>query len=319
MPSGVSIRCSARALSRKDTLPILSTAFPERAEICVHLRQMPELPEVETACRTLSAALKGKRIKTAEFPIDSIVQKKLPEGALVSAVEGATVVEVHRRGKYWWIELDRSLWLFGHLGMAGWIRELGKESIRLREHGNAPWEDAEGNVRFMKMRLTAEDGRQVVMSDGRRLSRLWLAEGPHASKNVAALGADVLDHPWDPAKLHAVLSKRQAPIKALLLDQALFAGVGTWIADEALYQARIRPSRAAATLTKAEVAKMLKVLAEIVELAVEAGADSSKYPASWLFSHRWGGKKGVEEIEGKPIRREQIGGRTTAWVPDLQK
>jgi formamidopyrimidine-DNA glycosylase len=280
---------------------------------------MPELPEVETARRTMSAALKGKRIRTAEFPPDSIVHSKLPPGALLAAVEGATVIDVHRKGKYWWLELDRRPWLFGHLGMAGWVRELGKESIRLREHGNAPWEDADGNVRFMKMRLTAEDGRAVVMSDGRRLARLWLAESPEASKNVAALGADVLDHPWKPEALHAVLSKRQAPIKALLLDQKLFAGVGNWIADEALYQAGIRPSRAAATLSKSEIAKMLKVLGEIVELAVDAGANSNKYPDAWLFKHRWGGKRGVDEIEGKPIRREPIGGRTTAWVPDLQK
>jgi formamidopyrimidine-DNA glycosylase len=280
---------------------------------------MPELPEVETARRTLSAALKGKRIKIAEFPPDSIVHSKLPPGALQDAVEGARVLGVHRKGKYWWIELDRRPWLFGHLGMAGWIRELGKESIRLREHGNAPWEDADGNVRFMKMRLTAEDGRAVVMSDGRRLARLWLAESPEASKNVAALGADVLDHPWKVEDLQAVLGKRQAPIKALLLDQKLFAGVGNWIADEALFQAGIQPARAGSTLSKAEISKMLKVLGEIVELAVDAGANSDKYPDSWLFKHRWGGKRGVDEIQGSPIKREQIGGRTTAWVPDRQK
>ena len=280
---------------------------------------MPELPEVETVRRTLAAALKGKTISRAEFPADSIVQCKLPDGALLQAVEGARVLDVHRKGKYWWIEFDRRPWLFGHLGMAGWIREIGKDSIRLREHGNAPWEDAEGNVRFMKMRLVADDGREVVMTDGRRLARLWLAAGPAASKNVAALGADVLDHPWKPADLHKVLSKRQAPIKALLLDQSLFAGVGNWIADEALYQAGIKPARAASTLTIKEISKMLKVLGEIVEFAVAVGADSSKYPSSWLFQHRWGGKRGVDEIEGAPIRRETIGGRTTAWVPDRQK
>lgn len=279
---------------------------------------MPELPEVETARRTLAAALKGKVIRLAEFPEDSIVQCKLPPGVLSGAVQGARVLDVHRRGKYWWIELDRSPWLFGHLGMAGWIREIGKQSIRLREHGNAPWEDEQGNVRFLKMRLVAEDGREVVMSDGRRLARLWLAEGPHASKNVAALGHDVVDDPWTVKELHKVLAKRQAPIKALLLDQSLFAGVGNWIADEALYQAGIRPSRAASTLKPKEIERLLAVLAEIVLTAVECGADSSKYPATWLFMHRWGGNRGVEEIDGHPIRREPIGGRTTAWVPDRQ-
>lgn len=280
---------------------------------------MPELPEVETARRTLSAVLKGKRIKRAEFPPDTIVQSKLPPDALRQAAEGATVVDVHRKGKYWWIEFDRKPWLFGHLGMAGWIREIGKDSIRLREHGNAPFEDAEGNVRFLKMRLTTEDGRSVVMSDGRRLARLWLAESPQHSKNVVALGPDVLAEPWSVKDLHKILVKRQAPIKALLLDQSLFCGVGNWIADEVLYQSGIRPDRAASTLSEKEIGLMLKVLGEIVLLAVDAGADSAKYPPAWLFHHRWGGAKGKDEIEGHPIRREQIGGRTTAWVPDKQK
>jgi formamidopyrimidine-DNA glycosylase len=280
---------------------------------------MPELPEVETVRRTIERAIGGKRIAAADFPPDEIVCKGASPERLLTSVQGARVEAVSRKGKYFWLELDRRPWLFAHLGMAGWVREVGEHSIRLREHGNAPFEDSKGNVRFLKMRLEAEDGRQIVMTDGRRLSRIWLAESPSASKNIAALGPDVLADPWKPAQLLAILSKRQAPIKALLLDQALFAGVGNWIADEALYQAKIRPDRAAATLELKDVKALLKSLAEIVELAVGAGADSAKYPPSWLFHHRWGGAKGVDAIAGKPIVREQIGGRTTAWVPSLQR
>ena len=280
---------------------------------------MPELPEVETVRRTLSAALKGKRIASAEFPPDAIVHKRVLSATLETAVEGAVVTEVGRKGKYFWLELDRRPWLFAHLGMAGWVRDLSKDSIRLREHGSAPWEDAQGRIKFLKMRLKAEDGAEVVMTDGRRLSRIWLADGPKDSPNVAALGPDVLLDPWKPVGLHTVLSKRKAPIKALLLDQGLFAGVGNWIADEALYHARIRPDRAAETLSLREVKALLKALKDVVEHAVEVGADSSKYPANWLFNHRWGGAKGPNEIGGKKIVREQIGGRTTAWVPKWQR
>jgi formamidopyrimidine-DNA glycosylase len=130
---------------------------------------VPELPEVETVRRTLSNALKGKRIVSAEFPVDDIVHSKLKPEAMEQAVLGAKVLDVGRKGKYWWLELDRRPWLFGHLGMAGWVRDLDKDSIRLREHGNAPWEDENGRPRFLKMLLEAEDGKRVAMTDGRRL------------------------------------------------------------------------------------------------------------------------------------------------------
>jgi formamidopyrimidine-DNA glycosylase len=53
--------------------------------------------------------------------------------------------------------------------------------------------------------------------------------------------------------------------------------------------------------------------------AVKVGADHHRFPKSWLFEHRWGGTRGVEQIAGQPIVREEVGGRTTAWVPTRQK
>jgi formamidopyrimidine-DNA glycosylase len=278
---------------------------------------MPELPEVETVRRTVERALGGQRIIAAEFPPDSIVHSKLPSEALTQAVLGARVERVGRQGKFWWLELDRKPWLFAHLGMAGWVRELGEPSIRLREHGQAPLEDAEGRPRFLKMLLTGENGRRIAMTDGRRLARIWLGDSP--SEALPKLGPDMLLSPWDVSALALKLEGRSAPIKALLLDQTLFCGVGNWIADEALYQAGIDPRRAAGELSEAELASLVSALEGILKLAVEVGANSERYPAGWLFMHRWGGSKGVELIEGAAIVREQVGGRTTAWVPSRQR
>lgn len=277
---------------------------------------MPELPEVETVRRILSRVLEGRRISSAEFPPDSIVQSKLPEGSLLSACMGARVERVGRKGKFWWLELDRKPWLFGHLGMAGWIRELGQDSIRLREHGNAPFDDENGRPRFLKMLIEAEDGRRIAMTDGRRLSRLWLGDDPTSA--LPKLGPDMLLAPWSDDRLSLKLKGRTAPIKAMLLDQTIFCGVGNWIADEVLYQSGIAPQRPAGDLSTAELASLIESLSQVLRLAVEVGANSDHYPKSWLFHYRWGGGKGHDTVDGAQIQRETVGGRTTAWVPAKQ-
>jgi formamidopyrimidine-DNA glycosylase len=106
-------------------------------------------------------------------------------------------------------------------------------------------------------------------------------------------------------------------LKAVLLDQSLFAGVGNWIADEALYQAGIAPHRPAASLSAAEVARLRARLHAVVRHAVKVGADSERFPRTWLFHRRWD----VRQPPGAPevIRRETIAGRTAAWVPARQK
>lgn len=280
---------------------------------------MPELPEVETVRRIMRRVLQGKKIADVEVVPDDIVFGSTPPAAIVEALKGRTVTEIGRKGKYWWIELDQKPWLFGHLGMAGWIRELGAHTTRLREHGNAPLDDEEGRPRFLKLLITVEDGQRISFTDQRRLARAWLGEDPAQDSRIKELGFDCYDELPPAKKIHEILQKRTAPVKAVLLDQSVFAGVGNWIADEVLYHAKISPKRTADTLTAKEAERLRESIDRVVHTAVEAGADSDKYPDDWLFSSRWGGKKGRTEIGGNKIVREPVGGRTTAWVPSVQK
>lgn len=280
---------------------------------------MPELPEVETVRRLLERTLVGRRIVDVEVAPDEIVLEGAPPEALAEAVRGRTVTRAGRKGKAFWLEFDESPWLFGHLGMAGWVRELGSSSIRLREHGDAPFEDKGGKPRFLKLRLVAESGAQVVLTDLRRLARLWLGDSADTDEFIGRLGPDCYLEPATGKELERRLADRKAPIKALLLDQRLFAGVGNWIADEVLYRARIDPRRAGGSLRPAELRRLAEALVEVIGKAVDVGADSSQYPEDWLFHHRWGGGKGVDTIGGRTLVREPVGGRTTAWVPGLQK
>lgn len=281
---------------------------------------MPELPEVESVRRVMERVLVGQTIAHVEIADDPIVLSKVPSSVVEQRLAGARVQAVGRKGKLWWIALEEEPWLYGHLGMSGWIRQTGIErEKRLVSHGKAKLDDDEGNPRFLKMRLTTEAGGQVVLTDGRRLARLWLGEHSDREPKVLALGPDAWTAPLSVSKLAAIFQRRSAPIKALLLDQTLFAGVGNWVADEVLYHARISPNRPASSLTMHEIDELANCLQSVLTRAVEVDAESSAFPSDWLFHVRWGGSKGSSEIGGRTIRRDTVGGRTTAWVPDLQK
>lgn len=280
---------------------------------------MPELPEVETVRRIFDRVLTGHRIVEAEVLPDEIVLKGVAPEAVLAQVMGATVAGTGRRGKYWWIDLGERGVLFGHLGMSGWVREIGKGTIRLREHGEAPLDDENGRPRFLKLRLKTDEGREVVLTDGRRLARLWMGDSAESDEKVTTLGRDCWTDLPTAEELFAVINKRKAPMKSILLDQKVFAGVGNWIADEVLYHAGIAPSRLGCEVTLPEVQILREKLWWIIDLAVGVGADKEQFPEDWLFHYRWGGGKGHDTILGESIIRQPIGGRTTAWVPTRQK
>ena len=117
----------------------------------------------------------------------------------------------------------------------------------------------------------------------------------------------------------ALVAERGAPIKALLLDQTFAAGVGNWIADEVLYQARIAPGRRAGSLSRQEADRLRLAIKRVVGTAVKLNSDSDRYPKSWLFHHRWGRNAAAVTARGERIRHDTIGGRTTAWVPTVQR
>lgn len=280
---------------------------------------MPELPEVETVRRTIERALKGRILADAEVVDDEIVYQKVPSATVREAIVGRTVNEVGRKGKYWWLELDGDIWLYGHLGMAGWVRELGQPTIRLKEHGEAPLDDDTGRPRFLKLMLVSDEGRRIAMTDGRRLARVWLAGPADTDKKIRELGPDALTALPETSDLAKYLSTRKAPIKATLMDQTWISGLGNWLADEVLFHSGIAPARTGASLSAGEIEKLRANILKILEIAVEAGADEHKYPTDWLFHSRWGGGRGDEFHVGRRLVRETIGGRTTAWIPELQK
>lgn len=281
---------------------------------------MPELPEVESVCRIMRTALAGKQITACEVVRDPIVFSGHGPRAIEKALVGRSVAAVGRRGKFWWLELGGpGPTVFGHLGMSGWIQALEGPEKRLHGHGKAPLRDAEGRPRFMRLLVRAADGEGFAFTDPRRFGRIWLGDSPETDPQVRRLGPDAYESLPSAPELLARFAKRRIAIKAALLDQSVVSGIGNWIADEVLYQARIAPARVAATLTKAEVSTLRRAITSVLAHAVAVDADYTRFPKTWLFAHRWGGTRGAETIGRQTIVREVVGGRTTAWVPSRQR
>ena len=265
---------------------------------------MPELPEVEAYRRRAEAALVGRRIVGVAAAADRIVYQGVAPRRFAAVLRGRRVVAAHRRGKYLWLELDRRPWPLFHFGMTGNVHAYAERRDR---------------PRFWKVELALEDGTRWAMTNKRRLGRIRLQEDPAAEDPVRRLGFDPLLDPLPLRRLAARLAGRAAPIKALLLDQGFAAGVGNWVADEVLFQARIAPRRRACDLTPAEARRLRETLRRVVRRAVRVEADSDRFPRTWLFHRRWGRDPDAVTAAGDPIVFDAIAGRTTAWVPAVQR
>ena len=278
---------------------------------------MPELPEVDVARRLAARVARGRRIVAVECAPDPIVFED-PPARVRRALLGRRVRDVARHGKHFWLELDRRPWPVVHFGMAGGLHAPAAASVRLVSEGNQP-RPSGWPPRFTKLRLTFDDGGELVVTDARRLGRIRLRRDPRAEPPISRLGFDALLGLPAAAEFADLLAERGAPIKALLLDQTFAAGVGNWIADEVLYQARVAPHRRARSLSAAEARRLRTALKRVVETAVRVDSDSDRFPRGWLFHHRWGRNAHAVTARGERIRHDTIGGRTAAWVPAVQR
>src|SRR5947207_10989627 len=178
---------------------------------------MPELPEVETARKLATRALAGRRIVGVATVDDPIVYAGVSRRRLAAALRGRRVEAVGRKGKHLWLELDRRPWPAFHFGMSGSFRVYGEEAER---------------PRYWKLELRTSDGARLALRDPRRLGRIRLLRDPANEPPISGLGFDVLSDMPDARELHALLARRKAPIKAVLLDQGPLACAGNWIGGE---------------------------------------------------------------------------------------
>ncbi len=279
---------------------------------------MPELPEVERGRRVALKVARGRRIVEVCCADDPLVFDRVPAARIRRALVGRRVQDVKRHGKHLWFELDRRPWPCLHFGMTGGFHTApGGPRVKLESTGKKP--DHAWPPRFTKLHLVFEDGGELIMADARRLGRIRLRRDPARQPPISRLGFDAHRALPPFRRFRDLVRGRGAPLKALLLDQGFAAGVGNWIADEVLYQARLDPRRRANTLTDPEIMRMRAALKRVVDTSVRVSNDSDRYPRGWLFHRRWGKNPRAVTMTGERIRHITVGGRTTAWVPTRQR
>jgi formamidopyrimidine-DNA glycosylase len=265
---------------------------------------MPELPEVETWRRLAEQHVAGKTIKSVFALKDEIIFDNCTQAAFTRKLTGRCIDQVLRKGKHLWMDLDQAPHPYFHFGMTGSFHVYRSEKLR---------------PRFLKAELLMDDGTRLGFRNVRRIGRVRLHDDPTAVPPISKLGFDPFLDMASLAFFKETFARRKAPIKALLLDQKFAAGVGNWIADEILYQAGIDPARRANTLSSDEIKRIRNKMGSIIRKAVDVSADADHFPRTWLFHYRWGKNKEALTAKGQKIEFATIGGRTTAFVPDVQQ
>ncbi len=279
---------------------------------------MPELPEAEHTRRIFERLAVGRRVAEAHVADDTIVFEAQAPAWVRDRLEGRTIVGAHRRGKYLWLALDEGPHPIVHLGMTGTLRFKGDEPLVLEA---SPKEtDRAWPPRFTKLRLVLDDGTELAFTNARRLGRVMFRDDPPAEAPLSRLGFDPLTDMPTVGELEARLARRKrAVLKGLLLDQKFAAGVGNWIADEVLYQAGIDPRRRVESLSREEVARLHATIRHVIHSAVAVDARKTHFPDTWLFHRRWGKDASARTHDGRVIEHIEVAGRTTAWVPSVQR
>ncbi|CAA7407547.1 unnamed protein product [Spirodela intermedia] len=277
---------------------------------------MPELPEVEAARRAVEEHCVGKKIRRAMVADDPKVVDGVAPGDFEASLTGKTILFALRKGKNLWFRLDSPPFPSFQFGMTGAIHIKGVQVTKYKR--SVVSAEDEWPSKYSKVFLELDDGLELSFTDKRRFARVRLLQNPESSPPISELGPDAFLEPMKLNEFIESLSSKKVSIKALLLDQSYIAGIGNWIADEVLYQARIHPLQMAASLTRDKCEELLKCIKEVLEKAVEVGADSSRFPSDWVF-HSRDKKPGEAFVDGKKIEFISAAGRTTAYVPELQK
>ncbi|XP_020868690.1 formamidopyrimidine-DNA glycosylase isoform X1 [Arabidopsis lyrata subsp. lyrata] len=277
---------------------------------------MPELPEVEAARRAIEENCLGKKIKRVIIADDNKVIHGISPSDFQISILGKTIVSARRKGKNLWLELDSPPFPSFQFGMAGAIYIKGVAVTKYKR--SAVKDSEEWPSKYSKFFVELDDGLELSFTDKRRFAKVRLLENPTSVSPISELGPDALLEPMTVEEFAENLAKKKITIKPLLLDQGFISGIGNWIADEVLYQARIHPLQSASSLSKEQCEALHTSIKEVIEKAVEVDADSSQFPSNWIFHDREK-KPGKAFVDGKKIDFITAGGRTTAYVPELQK
>lgn len=215
---------------------------------------MPELPEVETTRRGITPHLLGRCIQSVVIR-NPHLRWKVP-AALARELPGQTLYAVERRAKYLLLCTDRGT-VIVHLGMSGSLRIVACTT---------PAEQ------YDHVDLVLTGGKCLRLRDPRRFgAMLWTRADPAHHALLRNIGPEPLGTDFSGTYLHARTRRRTVAVRDLLLNTRIVAGIGNIYANEALFQARIRPNRRAGRLSRAECDHLVQAICATLTEAIQAG------------------------------------------------
>ncbi|HEX3011480.1 MAG TPA: bifunctional DNA-formamidopyrimidine glycosylase/DNA-(apurinic or apyrimidinic site) lyase [Syntrophomonadaceae bacterium] len=268
---------------------------------------MPELPEVETIRRSLEDIQGARIIRLQINRMDIIRQQEFEPQSIC----GERIAEVKRRGKFLALQLNKKQFLILHMGMTGRLYLAEEDAVLTEPH-----------VHFI---VHLDSGLKMIYQDARRFGGIWFIRD--YDQFFAAMGPEPLSRQFNPAYLAEILKDRKAPVKNLLLDQHLIAGIGNIYADESLFAARIRPDRQAKTLTPDEVKRLCRAIKAVLKNSIQQrGTTFRDYRDGYNqkggfqnFLKVYGKKNQPCPICGKILQVIRIGGRSSHFCESCQQ
>lgn len=263
---------------------------------------MPELAEVFYYAQRWAPGI-GSRIVDVATHEKTRVFRGCDVTALNHGLTGARLKAARTHGKQMLFEFGGGHWLGVHLGMTG--------ELSIKAGPYAPAKHDHLVLHTKSQALVFNDSRQfgkISYADGKRPPAWWLDQPPQP-----------MDDGFTPELVEQVLQCHpRQPLKALLLDQRYFPGIGNWMADEVMWQMKLPPHIAAGSLTAKQARELWRALVKVCEVALKTiGKDWSDPPKSWLFTHRWKRDNHCPRCRAK-LRHETLRGRTACWCPVCQ-
>ena len=283
---------------------------------------MPELPEVETIMRGISPFLEGATIKRIKLNRADL-RWPFPEN-FTNRLKEAKVLNLKRRSKYILIDLNTGETLLIHLGMSGKI--LVSDS----KIGNYFYEYSKGSDHDHVI-FELNDGTKLTYNDPRRFGAMDLAKTDELNnhKFLEKLGPEPLGNNFNSDYLKTELSKKESPIKNVLLNQSVVAGLGNIYVCEALFMSGISPKKRASKISKIKCEELVQNIRAVLMSAIEAGGSSLKdftdiQGNSGYFQFEfyvYGREKECCKIKncGHKIKRISQSGRSSFYCPSCQR
>ncbi len=272
---------------------------------------MPELAEVEFFRRRWSAG-HGAKVLAVKLHHGKKVFRGCDTALLERKLTGARLIGSEAKAKQMLFHFAPRGWLGIHLGMSGELR-VEAPGYMATKHDHL---------------ILVQKERQLVFNDPRMFGAVLFNAGEDEPGWWTRIAPAILSREFTVEAVAKFLRRRsRAPIKAVLLMQERFPGIGNWMADEVLWRAAIHPEQKAGSLAPAQVRVLHRECRKVCALALDTIAGRGRalppnlnvhIPKSWLFWHRWE-DGGLCPRTKKPLRRKEIGGRTTCWSPARQK